>query len=253
MTSDKHSLAIRRFTRVLATAFAALCACASLDFAAAADLSDSPQPNGASAIYARGALLALDPHYAIFTTGDALRLRAGTPIPKGTTIGSVVLVTIDRVAGEIDAISLDPHVPGEIAIADVPRDYVVAAPKSVRVTSAMLVPPGAGAPGAAASEIVRDVTLEVTIPSNTSLGDDVYLSTNRSNYSPSEIRMQRIDARRFTATVALDANGRLKYQYTRGNYATVERDRYGGIVAPHVVDHPHAKIEDTVTRWADSN
>lgn len=206
-------------------------------------------------LHVRGAILAIDARYVVFATGDAIRLRAGTAVPKGATIGSMVLVTIDRSERAIDAIVLDAHASDEIAIADILRPFVVAsaasarsAPEPVRAGASAI-----GGAGDAPTRAIANVTIVVTIPTNTAPGDDVYLSTDRSNYSPSELRMQRVDARHFTATVALDASGKLKYQFTRGTYATVERDRSGGIVAPHLADGTTAKIDDTVTRWADSN
>ncbi len=203
-------------------------------------------------LHARGQILAIDARYVIFTTGDAIRLRPGTAIPKGATLGSVVLVTLEPGGRDVREIALEaPRVPNEIAIADVPRPYVVAAPKSARTSVA--APAAATAPGGANVAGSATVTLEVTVPSNTPPSDDVYVATDRSNYSPAESRMQRVDARRFSATISLGVNGKLKYQYTRGTYASVERDRSGGIVEPHTVDRPRAKIEDSVTRWADLN
>ncbi|GAC1349068.1 MAG: hypothetical protein NVSMB19_02430 [Vulcanimicrobiaceae bacterium] len=206
-------------------------------------------------LYARGQILTAGARYIVFSTGDALALRPGTAVPKGVTLGSVVLVTLDPIARDVTAVALEaPPVPREIPIADVPRQYVVAAPHSARTIAAPSAAAG-GSLGAipGAGRAIATVTLEVTVPTNTPPADDVYVATDRSNYSPSEVRMQRIDSRRFSATVALDVNGKLKYQYTRGRYATVERDRAGGIVEPHAVDRPQAKIEDTVTRWADAN
>jgi hypothetical protein len=64
--------------------------------------------------------------------------------------------------------------------------------------------------------------------------------------------MDRVDGSTFSISVAVAQGTALKYQFTRGSYATVERDRTGGIVNPHVVlAEPNAKTNDTVTRWAD--
>jgi len=208
-----------------------------------------------SELHARGQVLAIGTRYLVFATGDALRLRPGTVVPKGTTLGSVVLVTLDPLAHDVSAIALEgAPVAGEIAIAQVPREFVVAAPRSARPIVSEAAAPSATAAARAGSDAASPtVMLVVTVPTNTPPTDDVYVATDRSNYGPSEIRMQRIDSRRFTAAVAFDVNGRVKYQYTRGSYATVERDRSGGIVEPHAVARPTQKIEDSVTRWADLN
>lgn len=214
--------------------------------AAPARADRTTQPASAD-LHARGQLLAIAPPFAIFTTGDALRLRAGTAIPRGATIGSTVLVTIARAEREIYEISLVARASDEIDISRVPREDVAVARASARTIDAAPVA-SARTTGDAAS-----VTLAVTVPANTPPSDDVYVSTDRSNFSPAEVRMQRIDARRFIATVPLGPTGKLRYQYTRGSYATVERDRSGGIVEPHVVDSPQRSNADTVTRWADTN
>jgi len=156
-------------------------------------------------------------------------------------------VTVDRLQHDVTLIELDPprSYPSDVDIADLPRDFIAQSPKSVRpVTKGPTV-------GAVAAGTVS-VTIEVRVPAQTPPTDDVYLSTDRSNYSPAEIRMQRVDARRFTITLGLPAGTLLKYQFTRGNYQTVERDRTGGIVRPHQLPvAPNARSNDTVARWAD--
>lgn len=144
-----------------------------------------------------------------------------------------------------------PRVAGEIAIAEVPRRFVVAAPKSARVLAAARERPLGESAATAGLPAPATIVLEVTVPANTPPNDDVYVSTERSTYGAAEVRMQRIDARRFTATVAFDTAGHVRYRYTRGSYATVERDRRGGIVEPRVAERGASKRDDTVTRWAD--
>lgn len=242
--------------RSLALVIACVVSCASLGNVARADTPSATVATDAT-LTVRGGILAIDGGYVIFTSGDAIRLRAGTTLPARIALGSVVLVTIDRATREVVAMSRDPA-PGTdaIAAADLPREYVVVAPKSARAIAVAMPQLGAVAaagPSVDPSHLRTTVTLDVTVPSNTPPSDDVYVSTDRSRFGPAEIRMQRVDARRFTATVALDANGHLSYQFTRGSYATVERDRSGGIVPPHVVDRSIEKTDDVVTRWADAN
>ena len=220
----------------------------------AASPSAAPAPSPPAVLYVRGQILSVGRSYVVFTTGDAVRLRAGTPVPAGTTLGSRVRVAIDEGTHDITAIERDPRLPreNEIEVADLPRDDVAVSPKSAGSPA----PPQLGmlrSSGAAARGAVT-LTLEVTVPANTPPSDDVYVATARSNYSPSEIRMQRTSARRFTVSIALPAETTLKYQYTRGTYATIERDRSGGIAAPRELDAlPHAATDDTVVRWADLN
>lgn len=237
--------------RILAMVFLATCA-----VGANVALGSRSARAEESTIHARGQVLAIAPPYVVFVTGDAFRLYAGTTVPADVTLGSTVLVTIDRASHDIVALARDARADDAIDIAEIPRDFVVVAPKSARVVAPDRVAATLGAargPLATAPGVAASVTLAVTVPANTPPADDVYVSTDRSNFSPAEVRMERIDSRRFTATVPLGPSGRLRYQYTRGTYASVERDRSGGIVAPHVADGASARHDDTVIRWADTN
>jgi len=210
-------------------------------------------PSGARAgdaplLLVRGQALAIGSGYVVFTSGEALRLRAGVPVPRGTTLGSVVRVVLDRPSGEVVAIELGPGVPreGEVEVTRVPAAYVAGNSTSARGRA--LDTPTAAAPSSAAVAI----TLGVTVPANTPPTDDVYVSTDRSNFSPSEIRMQRVSARRFTVSLSLPGTTKLRFEFTRGTYATVERDRSGGIVEPHALQVAAGRwVEHTVVRWAD--
>ena len=199
--------------------------------------------------YVHGQLLTIGNGFIVFTTGDALRLRAGTVVPKGATVGSLVRVTIDQLARDVKAIELEPHLslPGETDATGLGKQYVVrsagSAPKPVPTDTAAAAP----------SELVT-VTLFVDVPANTPVGDDVYLSTERSGFNASEIRMQHVDARHFTTTLSLPSGARLRYQYTRGTNASVERARNGDIAQPHeFVANAGARESDSVARWADIN
>jgi hypothetical protein len=192
-------------------------------------------------------VLAIAGGYCIFTTGDAVRIDPGAAIPKGITTGSYVRITIDRGSREVVRIERDPklELAGEIDVANVPRQYVVVSPKSAPL------PAPSGQPGASASGPVT-VTIVVHVPGNTPTSDIVYLSTDRSSYSSAEIPMQRVDGTTFRVAVTLPANTAMKYVFTRGTYATVERDRTGGIVTPRTVNAiPNTTTDDTVARWAD--
>ncbi|HEY0798796.1 MAG TPA: hypothetical protein VGD50_06570, partial [Candidatus Baltobacteraceae bacterium] len=103
----------------------------------------------------------------------------------------------------------------------------------------------------AAAQIVT-VRIDVTVPSDTPPTDDIYLSTDRSNFGAAELRMNRVDAYHWTVTLPAPAGTTFQYQFTRGNYATVERDRSGGVFTPRVLNvHPGVTSSDTVARWAD--
>jgi hypothetical protein len=191
----------------------------------------------ATPISIRGQTLAIGHGYVIFTTGTTVRMREGTLVPRGTTLGSTIRVRLDRATGDdVDA----ARVPAPFAVSG-----LTALGASATTTAETAAPVRAEA---------AVVNLAVTVPANTPPNDDVYVATNRSNFSPSEIRMQRTSARRFTVSLSLPRDSKLRYQFTRGSFATVERNRSGGIVEPHVLAvGSEATVETIVERFADLN
>jgi hypothetical protein len=196
----------------------------------------------------RGQVLSTSGGYLVFTSGSAIRMSPDTVVPKGVTIGSYVRAVLDQRSHAVVSLELEPrtNVTGEIDVADVPKQYVVVSQRSIPP------PPPAGITiGAAAAGLIT-VTIVVQVPANTPTADDVYLSTDRSSYSPAEVRMERLDARTFTTSIALAGNTKLRYTFTRGNNNNIERDKRGDIVVPHaLIVAPGLVAHDTVARWAD--
>ena len=207
--------------------------------------------NADPALLVRGQLLSTTGGYVVFTNGYAVRARAGIAVPKGVTIGSYVRAFVDRGCRCAVALELEPRTneTGEIDVADLPRAYVALSPRSV--PSAPPPAPAGLTIGAIAGGLLT-ITIDVRVPANTPTSDDVYLATDRSNFSPAEIRMQRVDARDFTVSISLAGNTKLRYTFTRGSNATIERDRTGGIAVPHALTTvPSLTTHDAVIRWAD--
>ena len=186
----------------------------------------------------RGQVLAIGHGYVIFTSGTTVRMRDGTLVPRGTTLGSSIRARLDRATGDVVSIELDPKDTGDDLDA-------------TRVQAGGATAAEAASPVRAAAVVV---TIGVTVPANTPPTDDVYVATDRSNFSPSEIRMQRTSSRRFTVSISLPPDSKLRYQFTRGSYATVERDRSGGIAEPHALAVTSSvTVENVVERFADLN
>ncbi len=80
------------------------------------------------------------------------------------------------------------------------------------------------------------VTIEVTVPARTPPGDDVYLSTERSGWSPAEVRMDRVDARHYRLALRLHRDARVAFRVTRGSYATIERDAARALPPAHIAE-----------------
>lgn len=205
--------------------------------------------SAATPLSIRGQALAIGHGYVIFTSGTTVRLRDGTHVPRGTTLGSSIRVRLDRATGDVVSIELDPKdtLDDDVDAARVP---VADGVHGLRAGGATATADSA-APARAEAVVV---TIAVTVPANTPPTDDVYVATDRSNFSPSEIRMQRTSARRFTVSLSLPRDSKLRYQFTRGSYATVERNRSGGIAEPHVLAiGSGATVENVVERFADLN
>ena len=143
------------------------------------------------------------------------------------------------------AISLDadnratPHavVPDALPAAKIPRAAYVIAP----------------AVEADADETQQvTTTIDVFVPPRTPPGDDVYVSTERSGWSPSELRMNRIDARHFQLAMKLHRGARLAFRVTRGSFGTIERDSARALPPAHIAaGEPDAHVRVDVAAWAD--
>ncbi|BDE07681.1 hypothetical protein WPS_29570 [Vulcanimicrobium alpinum] len=147
--------------------------------------------------------------------------------------------------GRAAAIALD----ADGRVAPVP-DASDARPAADLPRSAYLLAP-AHAADADQTEIVN-VRIDVAVPPRTPPGDDVYLSTERSNWSPSEVRMNRVDARHFRLDLQVHRGARVAFRVTRGSYATLERDASRALPPAHVAGgEPGAQVTVTVAAWAD--
>ena len=191
-----------------------------------------------------GTLLTVERGYLVFTTGDAVRL-GDVAIPKGALLGRQVRATIDSASRLVVGVELDPQgtLPQEIDAGALPRDVVIVDPPSAQ-----------SAPEVAAQSLGRPVTLtlDVTVPDDTPPTDTIYLSTDRTNFNPSELRLNRVDAYRWTIALPLLSGTALHYQYTRGTSATVERTGSGALLVPRIQTlSSDGGSHDVVARWAD--
>jgi len=193
----------------------------------------------------RGQLLTIAQGYLIFTTGDAVRLRDDAQIAPKLRLGETIRVFLDpatHLAREVDAAS-GPALATDVDAADLPRDYVAVSPASARNAQ--------NGTGAGAAQLVT-VRIDVTVPADTPPTDNIYLATDRSSFSAAELRMNRVDAYHWTVTLPAVVGATLQYEFTRGNYASIERDHSGSVLAPRKLDiHGNETTDDTVARWAD--
>jgi hypothetical protein len=195
----------------------------------------------------RGTVLTVDASYLVFTTGDAVRLGNFCVDRKRAWLGTDVLVVLDPATHAVTKLAVDPgpRRPEEIDASALPRAYVAVDPATAQTAPA-------SRSGGAIGGIVT-VTISVSVPVDTPPSDDVYLATDRTNFSPAELRMNRVDAHRWTVSLDLPAAATLRYLFTRGSYATVERSQSGAIAVPRTLSPATARrVDDAVARWADS-
>jgi hypothetical protein len=175
--------------------------------------------------------LACSPAGLAIAGGGVLRLS-----PQGSCAGVV--------PGRALAVTLDENaraVPGKLE-------------PSARPASELPAAAYAFAPASPAAAEGTEVTIAivVTVPPSTPAGSDIYLSTERSGFNPSEIRMDQLDARRYRLQLPLHQGAQLAFRVTRGSYATTERDIKGRLPPPHLaVGQPGATIDIVVAAWAD--
>jgi len=151
---------------------------------------------------------------------------------SGVVPGRAIAVTLDDESRVIP----QPPAPGAHPASELPRAAYAIAPTSTAQ------PEG--------EEIT--MTIVVTIPPSTPSGSDIFLSTERSSFSPAEIRMDQLDARRYRLALRLQEGGRLAFRVTRGTFGTIERDAKGRLPPPHIVTgHAGATFNVTVEAWSD--
>jgi hypothetical protein len=185
----------------------------------------------AAALSFRVVPLACTPDGVVISGGGVLRIS-----PQGSCAGVVpgraISVTLDDETRVIPQ-KLDPaaHPASEL-----PKAAFSFAPSAVVVTEGKQV----------------TITIVVAIPPSTPPGSDIFLSTERSAFSPAELRMDQVDARRYRLQLPLLEGGRLAFRVTRGTFSTIERDAKGRLPPPHVaIGQAGAVLNVTVEAWSD--
>jgi hypothetical protein len=164
--------------------------------------------------------------------GAVLRLAEGVSC-AGVTPGRAISVAVDA-DGRATPRPLDRT---SHAASEIPRTAFVLAP---------------AAESDADDAALVTVTIDVTVPPRTPPSDDIYVSTERSGWSPNEVRMDRVDARHYRLTLRLHRDARVAFRITRGSYATIERDVARALPPAHIAEgRPDAHVVVDVAAWAD--
>ena len=217
--------------------------------------SASPSP-----LVASGQIVDLERGYIVFASGDAFKLdpsvriidaRTGVAPSYAIEPGVFASITIDQVTALVTDVrtSLDP-LPDETPIANVPHALVSVA-TSPKPNPDLAPPPAMFR--SKVSSAVR-VTIDVEVPPETPLGDDIYITTDSSGWNAQAIKMQRTDGRHFRIQIDLKGGTQFRYLFTRGSWQSVERARSGLARDPRTLSVSGGDsmvLDASVYRWAD--
>lgn len=196
--------------------------------------SPSPGPSPTPPAEIRAVALACSGDRLAIAGGGILRLGPQVPCPAAA-------------AGRSFAVAFDPD--GRVVVRIRPARFgePLGDPDQIPATAWAVAPrrpPVSTAPVA--------VVIDVYVPPRTPATDDIYLATERSNWNPTEIRMNRVDGRHFTATLEVPRGSTVALQISRGSYATLERDAARTVPPPHTIEaRPGAELRVDVAAWAD--
>jgi hypothetical protein len=98
------------------------------------------------------------------------------------------------------------------------------------------------------------VVFEVTVPPTTTFADQVFISTDSSDWNPTAIKLDRVNAYEYRALRYFASGTKFAYRVTRGSWDSVERGQDNLDSPPHQffvteVDSLAARV--TVYHWSD--
>jgi hypothetical protein len=231
----------------------------------------TPAPAGTLETFA-GQILDERQGFLFFTTGDGFRLGPNVKIDDAFSGGPTKLQPVTRTyaratfdaAGNVVEISLasrklpDDATYDTARVQQIGKEYRVALSPEQPNPELGEEPPGAAGPsgsGGFTGGNVRVVFL-VEVPPKTPFGDQVYLATDKSGWSATAIRMDRVDALHYRVAVDQPSGAKLYYKYTRGSWRSAERGDNGIEGKPRLIIVQNLDVQtrkDTVAGWADED
>lgn len=214
-------------------------------------LSVSPPPN---LVTYTGQLLDYRNNYVYFTSGDAF---PAIELPRIIDALTGQPTTLAPKAKMFARATFDPASKKIIELAITARRLQTS--QSLGAATAFVV---VGSTPVPAPEIVGQkltgrqvaVVFEVTVPPTTLFTDSVYISTDSSDWNPTAIKLDRVDAYRYRAQRFFASGTKFAYRVTRGTWNSVERGEDNLDPPPHQffvreVDSLAARV--TVYHWSD--
>jgi hypothetical protein len=232
----------------------------------------TPTPAGTLQTFA-GQILDERAGYLFFTTGDGFRLGPQVTLADAATGGPTTLRPVTRVyaratfdtSGDVVALALSRRkLPDDATFDDgkvgrIHDEYHVALSTDAPNPDMQTPQPKASGDsegfGVSSGADVRVVFL-VTVPPKTPFGDQVYIATDKSGWSATAIRLDRVDALHYRVAIDEQAGATLYYKYTRGSWRSAERGENGieGKARLLVVRNLDVQTKkDTVASWGDED
>jgi len=226
--------------------------------------SATPGPNQTLLRFS-GQILDLRGGFVFFTTGDGFRLdptyhvvdaRTGGPSTLPAVTRTYARASFDPQSGRVVELALSrTALPHEASYDDV-RRFAVALSTPYR--NPELIPASAGGSGPNEHYTGRSVLVRFTVqvPTSTPFSDDVYISTDQSQWDPMAIKLIRVDALHYRIDRAYASGTKLRYRYTRGTWRSAERGQDGLEEPPRIFVVPESDTKnrtDVVFHWSDEN
>ncbi len=220
------------------------------------DATATPSPSGKLVKYA-AQILDVRKSFVFFTTGDAFRLApdyklvdaAGTgPTTLRPVTSTYARASFDAGSGAVVELALSKHPFPREASYDQIKSFAVAL--STPFPNPDLQQARDGYDGKPVL-----VVITVQVPPQTPFVDPIYIATDTSGWSPTAIKMDRVDSLHYRVSLTFPSGTKLLYRYTRGSWPTSERGQ-NGLQVTHAVVVPNLDVKrlaDTVYQWADQN
>ncbi|HTV75220.1 MAG TPA: hypothetical protein VME66_16120 [Candidatus Acidoferrales bacterium] len=221
----------------------------------------TPMPTGVVLRYS-GQLLDLRGGFVFFTTGDGFALdpqchiveaATGAPTSPGVVTGMYARASFDPQTGHVVELAISPTPLPQAASYGAIQHFAVALSPPYPDPDLAATPAPGDHGGAFTGRRVL-VQFTVQVPPTTPLTDDIYISTDQSQWDPQAIKLTRIDALHYRINSEFSSGTKLLYLYTRGSWRSVERGEDGLERQPRVFivgENDTQSHSDIVYHWSD--
>jgi hypothetical protein len=210
-----------------------------------------------------GQLLDVERGFAFFTTGDGFRLApdakivnaaTGQPLAMPPRARMYATATFEEQTGQIVRLAVSQNPIPQSAAYDASAAYQAvkhfAIAQSPTTPNNDVRPNGYHGPPLTGRPVA--VTFVVQVPVDTPLTDNVYITTDVSDWDPKAILMQRIDAMHYRTTTTFASGTLFHYKYDLGSFRSIEVGENGLDDPPRtfrVLESDALRRDDVVYHW----